>query len=169
MREGRRVFVWFALAAGVILADQVTKAWVEAALPLGTIVHVLPVFDLVHVRNSGAAFSFLAGASGWQRELFVTIGIAASAWISWMLLRAERGQALFCLALGLILGGALGNVIDRVRLGAVTDFLSFHWGAHYFPAFNVADSAISCGAMLLVADAITQGRRGRAASRAAIE
>jgi len=169
MRDAGGGLRWFAIAAIVIVADQISKAWVEAVFPLGASMYVLPVFDLVHVRNSGAAFSFLAGASGWQRELFITIGIVASAWISWMMVRAGRGQGLFCLALSLILGGALGNVIDRVRLGSVVDFLSFHWGPHHFPAFNLADTAISCGAMLLVADAFMQGRQQRTGASAAAE
>jgi signal peptidase II len=166
MRENR-LFVWLALATAVIVLDQVTKLWVERTLAFGTSIYVLPVFDLVHVRNTGAAFSFLAGASGWQREFFLLIGVAASIWIVWMLARAGKGQSLFCLALSLILGGALGNVIDRVRLGAVVDFLHFHWGPHYWPAFNVADSAITCGAALLLFDAFRQARKARSeASRA---
>ena len=148
-------------AAAVVFLDQITKIVVEHTLSFGARVVVAPVLDLVHVRNSGAAFSFLAGASGWQRELFVGIGLAASAWIVWMIARAERGQLVFCAALSLILGGALGNVIDRVRLGGVIDFLHFHWGPHYWPAFNVADSAITCGAILLIVDALRQGRNRR--------
>jgi signal peptidase II len=160
MRE-RRVVAWLLLAGMVIAADQLTKLWVAAALALGSSVYVAPVFDLVHVRNTGAAFSFLAGASGWQREFFLLVGLAASTWIVWMLVRATREQRLFCAALSLILGGALGNVIDRVRLGGVVDFLHFHWGPHYWPAFNVADSAITCGAALLIVDAFRQGRKAR--------
>ncbi len=163
MRE-RRLFAWLLLAGIVIAADQLTKLWVAHALAFGTSVYVLPVFDLVHVRNTGAAFSFLAGASGWQREFFLLVGLAASAWIVWMLARATREQTLFCVALSLILGGALGNVIDRVRLGGVVDFLHFHWGPHYWPAFNVADSAITCGAALLLFDAFFQGRKARTGS-----
>lgn len=159
MRDLRRIAGWLAVALLVIAADQWTKWIVENALAYGASVYVLPVMDLVHVRNPGAAFSFLAGASGWQREFFIAIGLAASAWILWMIAKAVRGQQLFCLALSLILGGALGNVIDRVRLGAVVDFLHFHWGAHYWPAFNLADTAISCGAALLIVDAFRQGRR----------
>jgi signal peptidase II len=158
MREGH-VARWLLLAGMVIAADQLTKLWVAHELALGTSVYVAPVFDLVHVRNTGAAFSFLAGASGWQREFFLLVGLAASIWIVWMLVRAARDQVLFCVALSLVLGGALGNVIDRVRLGAVVDFLSFHWGPHYWPAFNVADSAISCGAALLIVDAFRQSRK----------
>jgi len=165
MRE-HRLGLWLALALAVVVLDQGTKYWVEHVLPFGASVYVLPVFDLVHVRNTGAAFSFLAGASGWQRELFLAIGLAASAWIVWMLYRAGRAQALFCVGLSLILGGALGNVVDRVRLGAVVDFLHFHWGPHYWPAFNAADSAITCGAALLLLDAALQARKARASSRA---
>jgi len=154
-------------AAAVVFLDQVTKIVLENALPLGSREIITPVLDLVHVRNSGAAFSFLASASGWQRELFVGIGLAASAWIVWMLWRAGRGQLAFCAALSLILGGALGNVIDRVRLGGVIDFLHFHWGAHYWPAFNVADSAITCGAILLIIDALRHGTKRREPAREA--
>ena len=161
MRDGRRVALWLLPAAVVVCIDQLTKWAVESSLPLGASVFVAPVFDLVHVHNPGAAFSFLADAAGWQRELFVGIGVAASIWIVWMIARTGRGQPLFCAALTLILGGALGNVIDRLRLGAVVDFLHFHWGPHYFPAFNAADSAITCGAILLIADAVKQSMENR--------
>jgi signal peptidase II len=169
MRDNR-LALWLLVALAVVALDQATKWWVEHALAFGTSVYVLPVFDLVHVRNTGAAFSFLAQESGWQRELFLLIGLGASIWIVWMLARAGRAQTLFCIALSLILGGAVGNVIDRLRLGAVVDFLHFHWGAHYWPAFNVADSAITCGALLLILDAFRQGRKARSeASRAATQ
>lgn len=163
-----RTLAWLFLASAVVAADQLSKAWIEATFALGSVTYVAPILDLVHVRNSGAAFSFLAGASGWQRELFIGIGIAASGWITWMLARAGRQQGMFCLALSLILGGAIGNVIDRIRLGGVVDFLHFHWGPHFFPAFNLADTAISCGAMLLVLDALLQGRRERARQQSAV-
>ena len=170
MHRNRRIFVWLAVACAVIAIDQLSKGIIEAWLAFGASVYVLPVLDLVHVRNTGAAFSFLAGASGWQREFFTVVGIAASLWILWMLYRAERGQVVLCLALSLILGGALGNVIDRLRLGAVVDFLHFHWGPYYWPAFNVADSAITCGAILLIFDAFRHGRKGsREEARAALE
>jgi len=159
MRNLRTLAGSLLAAAAVVLLDQVTKVVLENALPLGSRVIITPVLDLVHVRNSGAAFSFLASASGWQKELFISIGLAASTWIVWMLWRAERGQLAFCAALSLILGGAIGNVIDRVRHGGVIDFLHFHWGAHYWPAFNVADSAITCGAILLIVDALRQGTK----------
>jgi len=156
MRNAKATFAWLLAACVIVVLDQLTKLMVGNALPLGASIFVAPVLDLVHVRNTGAAFSFLASASGWQRELFVAIGVTASAWIVWMLARVQDGQKLFCAALSLILGGAVGNLIDRVRLGGVTDFLHFHWGPHYWPAFNVADSAITCGAVLLIVDAIRQ-------------
>jgi signal peptidase II len=159
MLERRRIAGWLLLSGLVVVLDQWTKWAVESALPFGASVYIAPVLDLVHVRNTGAAFSFLAGASGWQREFFIGIGVIASIWMVWMLSRAQSGQRAFCLALSLILGGAIGNVIDRVRLGGVVDFLHFHWGPYYFPAFNVADTAISCGAALLIVDAFLQGRR----------
>ena len=165
MRDVRQSVISLLGAAAVVFLDQLTKSMVENALALGASVFIVPILDLVHVRNTGAAFSFLAGASGWQRELFIGLGLFASVWIVWMLVRAERGQAIFCAALGLILGGAIGNVIDRARLGGVTDYLHFHWGQHYFPAFNVADSAITCGAILLILDALWQGAKQRRQSK----
>ena len=161
MRKLASIAGWLSIAAVVVALDQLTKMLVEHSLPLGSTVYVAPVLDLVHVRNTGAAFSFLAGASGWQRELFIAIAFAASIWIIWMLVRAERGQRVFCIGLSLILGGALGNVVDRFRLGGVVDFLYFHWGTHYWPAFNAADSAITCGAILLIIDAFRTGVRQR--------
>jgi signal peptidase II len=152
---------WLSIAGCVIVLDQAAKLWVERALALGSSIFVWPVFDLVHVRNTGAAFSFLATGSGWQRHFFLLVGLAASIWIVWLLKRAPRGQTMFCVALSLVLGGALGNLIDRLRLGAVVDFLHFHWGPHSFPAFNLADSAITCGAALLLLDAFRQGRKVR--------
>ncbi len=116
-------------------------------------VEVTSFFNLVLVYNRGAAFSFLAGAGGWQREFFTVIALAASVWIIWLLYRHPR-QSLFCLALALVLGGALGNVIDRIAIGAVVDFLDFHAYGWHWPAFNVADSAITCGAVLLVWDGL---------------
>ena len=154
MRNRRQTLVWLLVAGLVVALDHISKLVVEHLLPLGASVPVLAVLDLVHVRNSGAAFSFLASASGWQRELFIVIGMAASGWIVWMLARAGADQKRFCAALSFVLGGAVGNIIDRIRLGGVTDFLHFHLGPYYWPAFNVADSAITCGALLLIWDAM---------------
>ena len=140
---------WLLVSAAVIALDQASKFLVANALSLGEQRELLPVFNLVLAHNSGAAFSLLANAAGWQRLFFSTIAVAAAA-IILHLLRRHAHQRLFSFALALILGGALGNLLDRAWLGYVVDFLDFHWNAHHFPAFNVADSAITCGAILLV-------------------
>ena len=149
---------WLAVALVVILADQFTKTLVVGWFQPGESRTVTPFFNLVRVHNSGAAFSFLAGASGWQRWFFVGLGAVAAAFIV-RLLRRHSGERLFCWALALILGGALGNVIDRLLHGHVIDFIQVHWAArHYFPSFNVADSAITIGAVLLVVDELRRVR-----------
>jgi signal peptidase II len=153
---------WLALSALVIVLDQLSKAWITSHFVYGEHLYVLSVFDLVLAHNTGAAFSFLHDAGGMQRWLFSTIAIVASVWIV-SLLRRHSSQTLFALALSLILGGALGNLIDRIAYGYVVDFLSFHWDAYSFPAFNVADSAITCGAFLLIFDSFREARRGTAA------
>lgn len=152
------LWLWLALAALIVVADQLTKVLVLRQFAHGDSVALSSYFDLVRAHNTGAAFSFLAGASGWQRWFFVGIGAAASAAIVWML-RRHATQTLFCLAITLILGGALGNVIDRLQHGYVVDFLQFHWPwleplftGGYFPAFNLADAAITGGAIGLIAD-----------------
>jgi signal peptidase II len=149
---------WLGIAAAVIVLDQLTKAMIVAAFRLGDARTVTPFFDIVRAHNRGAAFSFLNDASGWQRWFFVALGIAAAAFIVW-LLRRHGGQRMFGWALALILGGALGNVIDRLVHGHVVDFVQVHWQQHYFPAFNVADSAITIGAMLLILDELRRVRR----------
>jgi signal peptidase II len=145
---------WLTLSALVIILDQLSKAWITNHFVFGESFAVLGVFNLVLAHNTGAAFSFLNDAGGMQRWLFSFIAIAASVWIV-LLLRTHAAQALFAFALSLILGGALGNLIDRISYGYVVDFLSFHWDEHYFPAFNLADSAITCGAFLLIIDSFT--------------
>lgn len=150
---------WLSIAALVIALDQLSKLWVSGHFSYGEKLYVLGVFDLMLVHNTGAAFSFLSDAGGMQRWLFSIIAVAASIWIVW-LLRRHRQDRLFALALSLILGGALGNLIDRVAYGYVVDFLSFHWEQHYFPAFNLADSAISCGAFLLILDGFKEKKHG---------
>jgi len=149
---------WLGIAAAVIVLDQLTKAMIVTAFRLGDARTVTPFFDIVRAHNRGAAFSFLNDASGWQRWFFVALGIAAAAFIVWML-RRHGGQRMFGWALALILGGALGNVIDRLVHGHVVDFVQVHWQQHYFPAFNVADSAITIGAMLLILDELRRVRR----------
>jgi signal peptidase II len=144
---------WLGLAAVVLVLDQLTKQAITRTFTLHESVEVTPFFNVVLVYNRGAAFSFLSDAAGWQRELFIAIALAASVWIAW-LLRKHTAQTMFCVALSLILGGAIGNVIDRFAYGAVVDFFDFHAFGYHWPAFNVADSAISCGAVLLIWDAL---------------
>jgi signal peptidase II len=143
---------WLGSAFALVVVDQIVKVLALQWLSSGRVVEVAPFMNLVLVYNPGAAFSFLAGASGWQREFFVAVALLASGWITWMLYR-HPGRVLFSVALTLVLGGALGNLIDRLWLGAVIDFLDFHLFGYHWPAFNVADSAISIGAVLLVWDA----------------
>lgn len=146
---------WLGLSTLVIVLDQMSKLWIDSRFVYGESLTVLKVFDLVLWHNTGAAFSFLNDFGGMQRWLFSFIALAASAWIIW-LLRKHANQTLFSFALSLILGGALGNLIDRMAYGYVIDFLLFHWDEHTFPAFNLADSAISCGAALLIWDSFTE-------------
>ena len=157
-RDSASLAPWLGIAAAVIVLDQLTKAMIVAAFHLGDARTVTPFFDIVRAHNRGAAFSFLNDASGWQRWFFVGLGVAAAAFIVWMLSR-HGGQRMFGWALALILGGALGNVIDRLVHGHVVDFLQVHWQQHYFPSFNVADSAITIGAMLLILDELRRVRR----------
>jgi signal peptidase II len=143
---------WLVLSALIVVADQVTKHAAVKYLAAKSI-EVTSFFNLVLAYNSGAAFSFLADAAGWQRGLFIGIALVAVAWIVY-LLRKYPHQRLFALALSLVLAGAVGNVIDRILIGAVVDFLDFHAFGKHWPAFNVADSAITCGAVLLVWDVL---------------
>jgi len=146
---------WLGLSALVIFLDQFTKLWVSRSFAYGENLAVTEFFNLVLVHNRGAAFSFLSGAGGWQRWFFSVIAVLASGWMIW-LLRKHRQDPFFCFALSLILGGALGNLIDRVAYGYVVDFLDFYWQMYHFPAFNVADSAVTCGAALLIWDGFTK-------------
>lgn len=139
---------WLTISAGVIILDQITKYWITAVFQLGDKLPVLPSFNLVLAYNTGAAFSLLADAGGWQRAFFSLVAVSASTVIVF-LLRRHPHQTLFSLALALILGGALGNLIDRIALGHVIDFIQLYWRDYYWPAFNVADSAITGGAVLL--------------------
>jgi signal peptidase II len=151
---------WLALALIIILADQFTKVLILGYYEYGDSTRITSFFNLVRVHNRGAAFSFLASAGGWQRWLFTGIGVGAAVLIIW-LLKSHPGQKLFALALACILGGAIGNVIDRVLYGYVVDFLDFHWKGWHFPAFNIADSAITVGAALLILDELLRVRRSR--------
>ena len=149
---------WLWLSALVIVLDQLSKAWITNHFAYGERLTILSVFNLVLAHNTGAAFSMLNNAGGWQRWMFSAIAIGASAWIVW-LLRKHLQQKLFCLALALILGGALGNLIDRIAYGYVVDFLDFYWNTYHFPAFNLADSTITCGAALLLWDSFTEKKK----------
>ena len=144
----------------LLIADQFTKVLILGYYQLGDSTTVTTFFNIVRVHNSGAAFSFLAGAGGWQRWFFTAIGIGAALLMVW-LLKNHAGQKLFAFAIASILGGAVGNVIDRVLYGYVVDFLDFHWRGWHFPAFNVADSAITIGAACLILDELLRVRRGR--------
>ena len=153
---------WLPLSAAVIAADQLTKAWIVHHFSLFERVHVLPVLDVILTYNNGAAFSFLSQASGWQRWLFVLLALAVSAaLVVWMRRLHARTHALLAAGLALIVGGALGNMIDRVMIGRVVDFIHVHWGHAYFPAFNIADSAITIGAAMLLLDAWRESRAQR--------
>jgi signal peptidase II len=142
---------WLGVSAIVIVLDQLTKSRVASVFQLGDSVTITSFFNLVLAYNTGAAFSFLAGAGGWQRVFFIAIAVIASVVIVY-LLRKPKNHSLMNVALALILGGAIGNVIDRVRLGHVVDFIQVHAAGYFWPAFNIADSAITVGAALLIWD-----------------
>ena len=155
---------WFALAALLVLADQATKALVLSRFALGERLEVTPFFNLLFVYNPGAAFSFLSEAGGWQKPLLVAFALGAAALVSVLIVR-RPGERLLCTGLSLILGGALGNVVDRLRFGQVVDFLDFHAAGWHFPAFTAADSAITLGAALLILEGfVSRDRRAGASS-----
>jgi signal peptidase II len=159
-KRASSLWPWLGIALAVILVDQLTKTIISGTFAVNEVRTVNAFLDIVCAHNTGAAFSFLAGASGWQRWFFIGLGIAAAAFIVWLLAR-HGGQRLFGWALALILGGALGNVIDRVLHGYVVDFIQVHYRGSYFPSFNAADSAISVGAFLLILDELLRVRRSR--------
>ena len=149
--------MWALVIIGV---DQITKQIILAHYQLGDWTPITSFFNIVRAHNTGAAFSFLADGSGWQRWLFVGIGVVATVLIVWQL-RKNPNEKMFCLSLSSILGGAIGNVVDRLQHGYVVDFLDFFWGRSHFPAFNVADMAITLGAVLLILDEILRARRAK--------
>ena len=159
-RGGIRLMHWLAIALVIVLVDQFTKLLIVGSMQLGESTPVTTFFNIVRAHNSGAAFSFLADASGWQRWFFTGLGAVASV-VMVVLLRSHASEKLFCFAISCVLGGAVGNVIDRVLYGYVVDFLDFHWMAMHFPAFNAADSAITLGASCLSLDEILRVRRSR--------
>jgi len=160
LKSGSGVWRWLGIALLTLLLDQLTKIAVVGAFQLGEALPITSFFNLVRVHNPGAAFSFLADAGGWQRWFFTGLGIVAAG-VMLYLLRMHAGQTLFCLALSLLLGGSVGNVIDRLLYSHVIDFLDFYYGTWHFPAFNVADSAITLGAGLLILDELLRVRSGK--------
>ena len=159
-RTGSGMWPWLAWAVFLMGADQITKTLILNHYQLGDSTFITSFFNIVRAHNTGAAFSFLSDAGGWQRWLFTGIGVAATIFIVWQL-RAHPGQKLFSFALSSILGGAVGNVVDRLMHGYVVDFLQFHYAGWYFPSFNLADSAITVGAACLILDELLRVRRER--------
>jgi signal peptidase II len=159
-RRSASLLPWLGIAFIVVVLDQLTKTLIVARFALGDSLTVTPFFNIVRAHNTGAAFSILAGASGWQRWFFVGLGAVAAVFIV-VLLARHGGQRLFAWALSLILGGAVGNVIDRLLHGHVVDFIQVHYAGWYFPSFNVADSAITVGAACLILDEVLRVRRAR--------
>ena len=159
LRNTTSYWVWLGIAAVVLIADQFTKVLMVSTYQLGEGFSVSSFFNIVRVHNEGAAFSFLATAGGWQRWFFTGLGLVATVVMVWML-KKHPGQKLFGFAIACILGGAIGNVIDRVLYGYVVDFLDFHHAGIHFPAFNVADCGISVGAACLILDEVLRVRRG---------
>ena len=159
-RTGVGMWPWLAWAVLLMGADQITKTLILNHYQLGDSTFITSFFNIVRAHNTGAAFSFLSDAGGWQRWLFTGIGVAATIFIVWQL-RAHPGQKLFSFALSSILGGAVGNVVDRLMHGYVVDFLQFHYAGWYFPSFNLADSAITVGAACLILDELLRVRRER--------
>jgi signal peptidase II len=162
MTQGKqsRAASWLLLSLLVVLADQASKYYITQHFGEFEHISVLPVLDITRMHNVGAAFSFLASASGWQRWMFIGLALVVSIGIIvWLLRLKERAHGLLACGLALVLGGALGNVLDRIRLGHVIDFIHFHWDRAYFPAFNVADSSITVGAACLLLDALFEGKR----------
>jgi signal peptidase II len=156
---GPSMWLWLGIALVVVLLDQFAKTLVVGDFALGESRHVTSFFEVVRWHNTGAAFSFLAGSAGWQRWFFVVLALAASAFILWLLKR-HATQRLFCFAIAMVLGGAVGNVIDRIWHGYVVDFIHVHYRSFDFPAFNLADSAITLGAICLILDELRRVRKG---------
>jgi signal peptidase II len=160
--KARTGLPWLLVSLAAIVTDQLSKQWISASFQLFETRPLLPVLSITRAHNTGAAFSFLADAAGWQRWVFVALALLVSIVITVWLRRLDgQRQRMLAIALALIMGGALGNVVDRLRLGHVIDFVLAHWKGHYFPAFNVADACITVGAGLLLLDAFLDSRRAK--------
>lgn len=161
-RQSGVAMLW--LSGLVVLLDQVTKQWIlNNVAYMSERIQVLPFFDIIHVRNFGAAFSFLSDQGGWQKFLFVSLALLISVGLGFMMRRQPKSMKRVNIAFALIIGGAIGNVIDRIWLGSVVDFIDFYYGSYHWPAFNIADSAIVLGAITMVVDSFfaaqQQGKR----------
>jgi len=155
------MYKWLGLSALVVVTDQLTKYWIVSTLELGERVQILPFFAWVRWHNDGAAFSFLAGSGGWQRWFFVCLAIGFSAYLIYELSRLPKQEKMMGWVFGLIMGGALGNMIDRLTNGYVVDFVLVHYENYIFPAFNVADSSLFCGAATWIVLMLIEWRQGR--------
>ncbi|MEO8307819.1 MAG: signal peptidase II [Pseudomonadota bacterium] len=155
---------WLPLGLALLGLDQLTKWLVARSVALYEMITLLPVLDITHAHNVGAAFNFLARAGGWQRWFFTALALGVGGGIIYYLRQLSRAQSLQCAGLSLIAAGAVGNMIDRLRLGYVVDFIHVHWGSAEFPSFNVADSCITIGAGLMILDTLLEARRNRTTS-----
>lgn len=153
---------WLWLSAVVLVLDQATKRLVDTSMQLYQTIELIPSFQLTYMRNQGAAFSFLSGAGGWQRWFFIGLALLASVFICFWLKRLDRAQRWEAVAWALVLGGALGNLIDRILYGYVIDFLDVYYGDWHWPAFNIADSAITVGVVMLLLDSFRPSHRQQA-------
>lgn len=158
---------WYRLAIVIVLGDQLVKRWVSATLKFQPPIELLPVLEFTYAENTGAAFSFLHDAGGWQRWFFSAIALVVGAGIAIWMARLKADQRLLLGSLALVLGGAVGNLIDRMRFGYVIDFVAVHWEHHYFPAFNVADAAITIGAGLMLLDMVLNPHHHNAGAKEA--
>ena len=158
--NGPSMWLWLGIALAVVLLDQFATALIVGDFRIGESRSVTSFFDVVRLENTGMAWSLLANAGGWQRWFFIVLALAATGFIIWLLAR-NQSQKLFSFALAMVMGGAIGNVLDRITRGAVVDFISLHWHRAYtFPAFNLADSAITLGAICIVVDELRRVRKG---------
>ncbi|MFG1487869.1 signal peptidase II [Oceanospirillum sp. HFRX-1_2] len=156
---------WLLLSVLVVAVDLISKAWVTDSFNYAERLYVLPVFDLTLLHNTGAAFSFLAGESGWQRWFFALVAVGVSGGLLVWMAKLKASETWLACALALVLGGALGNLHDRILLGHVVDFLLFHWDGAYFPAFNLADAAITLGAGMLIVDMVRNPENGKGSGK----